>query len=37
MFAWEIRKRRIAGMKSCRWRWHSNEMFAKVNGEWHYL
>ena len=33
MFAPEIRKRRIAGMKSSRWRWHLNEMFVKINGE----
>jgi putative transposase len=33
MFAAEIRKRRIAGMKSSRWRWHPDEMFVKINGE----
>jgi len=37
MFAAEIRKRRIEGMKSSRWRWHLDEMFVKVNGERHYL
>ena len=37
MFASEIRKRRIEGMKSSRWRWHLDEMFVKVNGEQHYL
>ena len=37
MFAAEIRKRRIAGMKSSRWRWHFDEMFVKINGERHYL
>ncbi|MEY8841373.1 IS6 family transposase [Cribrihabitans sp. XS_ASV171] len=37
MFAAEIRKRRIAGMKSSRWRWHLDEMFVKINGERHYL
>ena len=24
-------------MKSSRWRWHLDEMFAKINGERHYL
>ncbi|AXI54132.1 IS6 family transposase [Sulfitobacter sp. JL08] len=37
MFASEIRKRRIAGMKSSNWRWHLDEMFVKINGERHYL
>jgi putative transposase len=37
MFAAEIRKRRIEGMKSSRWRWHLDEMFVKINGERHYL
>jgi putative transposase len=37
MFASEIRKQRIAGMKSSRWRWHLDEMFVKINGERHYL
>ena len=37
MFAAEIRKRRIAEMKSSRWRWHLDEMFLKINGERHYL
>ena len=37
MFASEIRKRRIEGMKSSRWRWHLDEMFVKINGEKHYL
>ena len=37
MFASEIRKRRIAGMKSSKWRWHLDEMFVKINGEQHYL
>lgn len=31
MFAAEIRKRRIEGMKSSRWRWHLDEMFVKIN------
>ena len=37
MFAAEIRKRRIEGMQSSRWRWHLDEMFVKINGEMHYL
>ncbi|NNJ67605.1 MAG: IS6 family transposase [Boseongicola sp.] len=37
MFAAEIRKRRIEGMKSSRWRWHLDEMFVKINGERNYL
>ena len=37
MFAAEIRKRRVAGMRSSHWRWHLDEMFVKINGERHYL
>ncbi|MCU9839986.1 IS6 family transposase [Ruegeria sp. WL0004] len=37
MFANEIRKRRVEGMKSSRWSWHLDEMFVKINGERHYL
>ena len=37
MFAAEIRKRRIEGMRSSRWRWHLDEVFVKINGERHYL
>ena len=37
MFAAEIRKRRIEGMRSSPWRWHLDEMFVKINGEMHYL
>lgn len=37
MFASEIRKRRVEGMKSSRWRWHLDEVFVKINGERHYL
>ena len=37
MFAAEIKKHRIAGMKSSRWRWHLDEIFVKINGERHYL
>ena len=37
MFASEIRKRRMFGMKSSQWRWHLDEMFVKINGERYYL
>ncbi|MDW4551745.1 IS6 family transposase [Defluviimonas sp. D31] len=37
MFAAEIRKRRVEGMRSSRWRWHLDEGFVKINGELHYL
>jgi len=37
MFAAEIRKRRIKGMRSSRWRWYLDEVFVKINGETHYL
>ena len=37
LFAAEIRKRRVEGMKSSRWRWHLDEIFVKINGEQHYL
>ena len=37
MFASEIRKRRIEGMQSRRWRWHLDEIAVKINGERHYL
>ncbi len=37
MFAAEIRKRRVEGMRSSQWRWHLDEMFVKINGERHYL
>jgi len=37
MFAGEIRKRRIEGMRSSHWKWHHDEMFVKINGEMHYL
>ena len=37
MFASEIRKRRIEGMRSSRWRWHLDQVFVKINGERHYL
>ena len=37
MFAREIRKRRVQGMRSSRWLWHLDEVFVKINGELHYL
>lgn len=37
LFAAEIRKRRIEGMRSSRWGWQLDEMFAKLGGERHYL
>ncbi|SFL56450.1 IS6 family transposase [Shimia aestuarii] len=37
MFASEISKRRICGMKASHWRWHLDEVFVKINGERHYL
>ena len=37
MFASEIRKRRVRGMRSSHWRWHMDEVFVKINGERHYL
>ena len=37
MFAAEVQKHCIAGMKSSRWRWHLDEMFVKINGERHYF
>ena len=37
MFAAEIQKRRIEGMKSSRWRWRLDEIFVKISGERRYL
>jgi len=37
MFAVEIRKRRVEGIRSSHWRWHLDEVFVKINGERHYL
>jgi putative transposase len=38
IFAAGIRKRRVLGMRSSRWRWHLDEVFVKINGEQqHYL
>ena len=37
LFAAEIRKRRVSGLRSSRWRWHLDEVFVKINGQQHYL
>ncbi len=37
LFASEIRKRRVDGMRSSRWRWHLDEIFVIINGKRHYL
>ena len=37
MFAAQIRKRRVEGMRSSGWRWHLDEVFVRINGERHYL
>jgi putative transposase len=38
IFAAEIRKRRVAGMRAYpQWRWHLDEVFVKVNGKLCYL
>ena len=37
LFAAEIRKRRVEGLRSSHWRWHLDEVFVKINGERHYL
>lgn len=37
IFASEIRRRRVQGMRSSRWRWHLDEVFVKINGQQHYL
>jgi putative transposase len=37
MFAAEIRKRRVLGMRSSRWCWHLDEVFVKINGQQNYL
>jgi putative transposase len=36
MFAAEIRKRRVRNRSFCRWRWHLDEVFVKINGETRY-
>lgn len=37
LFAAEIRKPRVSGIRSSRWRWHLDEVFVKISGERHYL
>jgi putative transposase len=37
LFASEISKRRVSGMRWSHWRWHLDEVFVKINGERHYL
>jgi putative transposase len=37
MFAAEIQKSRIVGMKSSHWKWHLDVVFVKINGERHHL
>jgi putative transposase len=37
MFAAEIRRRRVGGLRASRWRWHLDEVFVKINGVQHYL
>jgi putative transposase len=37
MFAAEIRRRRVDGLRASRWRWRLDEVFVKVNGVQHYL
>ena len=37
LFAAEIRKRRVSGVRPSRWRWHLDEVFVKINGQQHYL
>ena len=37
MFASELHKRRVVGMRTSRWRWHLDEVFLKINGKTHSL
>ena len=37
MFAVEIRKRRVEGVRPSHGRWHLDEVFVKIHGEQHYL
>ena len=38
MFAGDIRRQRISRMRAVtHWRWHLDEVYAKINGEMHYL
>lgn len=38
MFAADIKRQRISRMRGyTQWRWHTDEVFVKINGETHYL
>ena len=37
MFAAEIRRKRVDGMRTSRWCWHLDEVFVCINGVQHYL
>jgi putative transposase len=37
MFAAEIRKRRVSGLRSSCWPWYLDGVFVKINGVQHYL
>ena len=37
MFAVEIKKRHVQNHSYSRWHWHLDEVFARINGEAHYL
>lgn len=38
LFAGDIRRQRASAMRGFRhWRWHLDEVYAKINGETHYL
>ena len=37
VFASEIRRKRVQGMRSSKWRWHLDEVYVKINGEMRYL
>ncbi len=37
MFTAEIRRRRVSGMRSSRWRRHLDGVFVRINGVQHYL
>jgi putative transposase len=37
LFAAEVRRRRVSGLRSSLWRWHLDEVFVKINGQQYYL
>ncbi len=37
LFASEIRRKRVQGMRSSKWRWHLDEVYVRINGEMRYL